>query len=99
MLDQTFHAAQARGADEDFRFRRDSHRRVVSILHFERKHPAEQLVLPARRSLGEGGSVSRTDGRLPRGDLMSGMRPQSWIMDAFHFSMLREEIRHFHRVL
>jgi len=99
MLDQTFHAAQARGADEDFRFRRDSHRRVASILRFERKHPAEQLVLPARRSLGEGGSVSRTDGHLPRGDLVSGMRLQSWIVDASYFSMLREEVRHCHRVL
>src|SRR6516225_10575416 len=80
MLDQAFHAAQTRGANEDFRFRRDRHCYVASILHFKREHPAKH-------------------GHLPRGSVMTRMRPQSWIMDTCHFSTLREEVRNFHCVL
>src|SRR5205809_7927218 len=53
MLDQAFYAAQTRGTNENFRFRRDRHGRVASVRHFKRKHPAEQRHL-FRRDLVTG---------------------------------------------
>ena len=41
MLDQTFHPAQAGGANKDLRFRGDANRRVAPAFDFHRKHSAE----------------------------------------------------------
>ena len=48
MLDQTFYAAQAGRADEDFRFRCNRHRSVVTLFRFKRKHSAERRHLSGR---------------------------------------------------